>query len=59
MTSENAKEGKYAEMLGWKDQNKTADKPDNAIWREKSKDGRLKKILWQGQAIQTKPDLPK
>ena len=29
---------KIGHILEWKDQNKTADKFDNATWRDKSKD---------------------
>ena len=37
--SKSAKEGKtHKDMLGWKDQNKTADKSDNTTGRNKSKD---------------------
>ena len=37
--SKSAKKGKIHEgMLGWKNQSETADRVDNAIWRDKSKD---------------------
>ena len=37
--SESTKEGKtHWGISGWKDQNKTADKSNNAIWRDKSED---------------------
>ena len=45
MTSEDTKEGgkKHGNRLGWKDQNKIADKSINATWRDKSKDTGKKK----------------
>ena len=51
------------DILVWKDQNKTADKFDNTIWRDKPKDiderKETQKMLRQSQAIQTKQDVPK
>ena len=64
LTHESAKEGKkHKDIFRWKEQNETADKSDNTTWRDKPKDigerRELQKILGQGQAMQTKQDIPK
>ena len=64
IASENAKQGKTRKyILGWKEQNKTADKSDNTRWREKSKDiverRETEKIAGLCQAVQRKWDILK
>ena len=62
--NDSAKEEKTGkDRLGWEDQNKTADESNNTTWGDTSKDTGEKretqKIPKQGQAIQTKRDIPK
>ena len=58
----NAKEEKtYSNIMGWKDQNKTAEMSDNTTWKHKSKDIGKRRETWaipgQGEEIQTKQTL--